>query len=93
MADHPESFEEALVEVEAVLRSLEDGDTGLEQALALYERGVGLLKHCYGQLSAAEQRILKLTGVDAAGQPVLEPFAHTATVDPPAKRRRGPRDD
>ena len=86
-------FEDALAELERVVRDLEDGQTSLEEALTRYERGVGLLKHCYGQLSAAEQRILKLTGVDAAGQPVLEPFAHTATVDPPAKRRRGPRDD
>ena len=44
------SFEKALAELEKILRDLEDGTTTLDEALARYERGVGLLKQCYGQL-------------------------------------------
>jgi exodeoxyribonuclease VII small subunit len=40
------SFEQALVELERILRNLEDGTTSLEESLAQYERGVGLLKGC-----------------------------------------------
>ena len=38
----PRTFEEALVELERIVRDLEDGETGLEQALHRYEQGVGL---------------------------------------------------
>src|ERR1700756_4235669 len=74
MGDSPTdnlTFEEALADLERIVRELEDGQTGLEDALARYEAGVGLLKRCYGQLKEAEQRILHLTGLDADGKPIL----------------------
>jgi exodeoxyribonuclease VII small subunit len=75
------TFEQALAELECVVRDLEDGQTGLEGALARYEAGVRLLKGCYQQLRAAEQRILLLTGEDADGKPVLQAFEHAATAE------------
>jgi exodeoxyribonuclease VII small subunit len=74
------SFEQALVELEKIVRDLEDGKTGLEESLARYEQGVGLLRRCYGQLRQAEQRIVELTGLDADGQPRTRPFQHAATM-------------
>jgi exodeoxyribonuclease VII small subunit len=85
------TFERALVELEQIVRELEDGQTGLEEALARYETGVGLLKRCYAQLREAEQKILLLTGLDAEGRPVLQPFEHQATAEPEkvvSRRRR-----
>jgi len=90
------SFEQALAELEQVVRELEDGQTGLEDSLARYELGVQLIKHCYNQLSQAEQRILLLTGQDADGRPILQPFDHAPTADPDkneSKRRRKKPDD
>ena len=78
--NEPKTFADALVELEKIVHDLEDGDTGLEQALARYEQGVGLLKQCYGQLRQVEQRILELTGKDEAGNPVLKPFEHTSAM-------------
>jgi exodeoxyribonuclease VII small subunit len=75
------SFEQALAELEGIVRALEDGQTGLEESLAGYERGVGLLKRCYGQLRQAEQRILLLTGEDGEGKPLTRPFEHAPTLD------------
>ncbi len=75
------AFEKALSELERILRNLEDGSTTLEESLAQYERGVTLLKGCYDQLRSAEQRILKLAGVDGDGKPVFEVFEHTATLE------------
>jgi exodeoxyribonuclease VII small subunit len=86
------SFEDTLGELEGIVRELEDGSTGLEQALARYEAGVGLLKECYAKLRAAEQRVLKLAGTDEEGAPKLEPFAHSSAVEveaPPKRRKRG----
>jgi exodeoxyribonuclease VII small subunit len=75
------SFEQSLTELDRIVRDLEDGQLGLEESLGRYEAGVGLLKRCYAQLRAAEQRILLLTGTDAQGQPITRPFEHTATAD------------
>ncbi len=72
-------FEDALAELEQVVRDLEDGEVGLEESLAKYERGVGLIKSCYAQLRDAEQRILLVTGADDEGKPILQPFQHAAT--------------
>ena len=73
------SFEDAMAELEQVVRDLEDGSISLDESLARYERGVGLIKRCYAQLRDAEQRILLVTGTDDGGQPVLQPFQHTGT--------------
>src|SRR5205807_6608168 len=74
------TFEDSLMELERMVRDLEDGRLGLDEALARYEQGVGLIKSCYQQLRQAEQRILQLTGTDENGQPVLQPFKHEATA-------------
>ena len=74
------SFEEALAELDAIVHDLEEGQTGLAEALARYEQGVGLLKRCYGLLVRAERRIELLTGVDAQGNPLTEPFDDQATM-------------
>jgi exodeoxyribonuclease VII small subunit len=87
------TFEQALAELERIVHELEDGQTGLEEALARYETGVGLLKRCYGQLRQAEQRIMQLTGVDEEGQPVAQPFAHTATAEAEKKGEKRRRKD
>lgn len=80
------SFEEALAELDQIVRALEDGTTTLEDGLARYERGVALLKGCFAQLAAAEQKIAQLTGTDDEGKPVLQAFDHAAS-DAPAKPR------
>jgi exodeoxyribonuclease VII small subunit len=78
--DSPQSFEEALAQLEEVVRALEDGQIGLEESLSRYERGVGLIKRCQAQLRHAEQRIQLLTGVDENGQPSLQVFQPCAAT-------------
>ena len=86
--DQP-TFEDALKRLEEIVHSLEDGDIGLNQALQRYEEGVKLLRQSYDLLQRAERRIELLSGVDADGNPVTQPFDDTATfdLDAPAKRR------
>lgn len=68
------SFEQALAKLESIVHGLEDGELGLAEALGSYEEGVKLLKQCYGLLERAERRIELLSGVDAEGNPVTQPF-------------------
>src|SRR5256885_1647076 len=82
------SFEDSLLDLERLVRDLEDGQLGLDEALARYEQGIALIKQCHGQLRQAEQRILVLTGMEADGQPTLQPFKHEATARAPAPYSR-----
>ena len=54
------SFEEAYEALEEALEALETGDISLKEAMALYERGLTLTKHCQQQLDAAELRLNQL---------------------------------
>jgi exodeoxyribonuclease VII small subunit len=85
------TFEQALTELEQIVRQLEDGKITLEESLARYETGVHLLKRCYNQLAKAEQRIQLLTGQDQDGKPVLQAFDHAATADADKNDARRPK--
>lgn len=54
-------FETSLQELEALVKTLEEGDLPLEQSLALYERGMHLSRFCHATLAEAERRIEVLT--------------------------------
>ena len=84
------TFEQALAELERIVHDMEDGQVGLEESLARYEKGIALLKRCYGQLRQAEQKILLLTGVDAEEKPVSRPFEHTASTEQAERKAAEP---
>lgn len=60
--EDPHTFERSLAALEAVVARLEQGDVGLEEAVALFEQGRGHLEHCKERLALAQQRIQELTG-------------------------------
>lgn len=74
------TFEKALADLDRIVKQLEEGQVGLEESLALYEQGIGLVRRCQGQLGKAEQRILELLGQDETGKAVTAPFRHSASV-------------
>jgi exodeoxyribonuclease VII small subunit len=51
------SFEEALAELEQIVRGLESGQQKLEDAITAYERGARLRQHCEAKLAEAEARV------------------------------------
>ncbi|MBE6462159.1 MAG: exodeoxyribonuclease VII small subunit [Alphaproteobacteria bacterium] len=54
------SFEEALVELENIVRELESGKIKLDDAVEAYEKAVSLKKLCTDKLKAAELKIEKI---------------------------------
>lgn len=61
------SFEDALGELEKIVRSLESGEAPLEDSITAYERGIALKKHCETKLREAQAKIEKITvGKDGA---------------------------
>ena len=66
------SFEEALKELEEIVRRLEAGDVELEKSIEIYERGAKLKAHCEARLKSAELKIEQIVqGKD--GKPSTEP--------------------
>ena len=69
------SFEDALKQLETIVRQLESGDVPLDQSIALYAKGDALKRQCEARLKAAQARIEKIS-IGADGAPKgTEPFA------------------
>lgn len=64
-------FEDALDRLEALIESMEDGETPLAELVAKFEEGAILLKSCHAKLSAAELTIEKLN-LDTGSLEALE---------------------
>lgn len=56
----PASFEDALKDLEAIVRKLESGQGGLEAAIAEYERGTELKAFCDAKLKEARLKVEKI---------------------------------
>jgi exodeoxyribonuclease VII small subunit len=62
------SFEEALQELEEIVRKMESGDVPLDSAIDLYTRGNQLKEHCSGKLSEAKLKVNKVLQKDGEVQ-------------------------
>ncbi len=62
------SFEQALAELEGIVRRLEAGQVELEESIRIYERGEALKKRCNDLLKQAEARIEKITLKDGKAE-------------------------
>lgn len=62
------SFEEAMGELEQVVRKLEMGEVPLDDSIKLYERGAALKARCEAKLQQAEEKVAQIT-LDATGAP------------------------
>ncbi|MBL8707652.1 MAG: exodeoxyribonuclease VII small subunit [Rhodospirillaceae bacterium] len=54
------SFEEALAELQDLVKSLERGDNKLDEAINAYERGAQLKAHCEAKLKEAQLKVEKI---------------------------------
>lgn len=54
------SFEEALQELETIIKKMENGEVKLSDSVSLYERGIALKNHCEEVLKSAKLKIEKI---------------------------------
>jgi len=66
------SFEDALAELERIVRQLEDGRSKLDEAIGSYERGTALKRHCEAKLREAQTKIDRIA-IAADGTVSAEP--------------------
>ena len=62
------AFEQAIEQLESIIKRLEEGKVPLEESVSIYERGEALKRRCEELLKAAEARVEKIT-LDATGKP------------------------
>ena len=66
-------FERSLARLEEVVRKLESPQLSLDEAMKLFEEGVGLSRECQKQLEEAEGRV-EILLKKADGKMAAEPF-------------------
>lgn len=69
------SFEQALEQLDRLVRRMESGELGLDESIAAYRRGAELARFCQNKLADAEHAIQRLDG------DVLKDFAPEETPD------------
>lgn len=67
------SFEEALDELQTLVRALEKGESKLDEAIQQYERGAALKRHCEAKLREAQAKIDKIV-MSPTGEATSEPL-------------------
>ena len=73
MNDKNKSFEQNMVRLEQIVRTLERGDAPLEESLKLFEEGTALVRSCGKLLDNAELQVKKVM-VGPGGAPVEGDF-------------------
>ncbi len=56
------TFEQALEELDGLVRSMEAGELPLDEAIAAYRRGAELTQYCQSRLAQAEEQMKVLDG-------------------------------
>jgi exodeoxyribonuclease VII small subunit len=56
----PESFEEAVAELEALVNTMDDQNMGLERLLIDYKRGAFLVKYCRERLGQVRKEVTEI---------------------------------
>ena len=69
----PQSFEDAMWRLDAIVAKLEEDKLPLEEMLSRYEEGVALARYCGEKLEAAEQKV-RLIASKTDGSVALEEF-------------------
>jgi exodeoxyribonuclease VII small subunit len=54
------TYEELVDELKEIIKKMEDNETGLDESIALYERGAVIIRQCEDLLASAELKITML---------------------------------
>jgi len=74
--EKPVSFEQAMAQLEKIVSQIASGEIGLEESLAIYEKGMELVRRCRTILDRAEKRIEMLS--QSNGALIAEPTKPSA---------------
>ncbi len=90
-AEDSPQFEEAVAELEKIVKRLEQGGNSLVEDLTDYGRAIKLIKQCHKRLSEAERTVRLLTGIDADGNPISVEFDQSERSEQPLEQKQSDR--
>lgn len=61
------SYEQSMKRIEEIVEILESSELTIDESMKLYEEGVKLTAFCNKYLDNAEQKIIKLSAIEAVG--------------------------
>ena len=67
------SFDQAIQELEDIVRQLEQGDVPLEDAISLYKKGMELSSVCHDKLQNAEKQLISIMDENGEKTPFNQP--------------------
>jgi exodeoxyribonuclease VII small subunit len=73
------SFEEAMAELEGIVKRLETGQVSLEKAIADYARGSQLRGYCEKRLASARMLVEQIIQNEKDGEITSKPFERNAS--------------
>ena len=73
MSKKKKTFEESMIRLEQIVRSMERGDVALEESLKLFQEGTELVRSCQKLLDDAQMQV-KMIMTAPDGSPVEEAF-------------------
>lgn len=92
----PLNFEAQYKALSECVGSLESGRLSLDDSLAAYQKGIGLVQSCRNILAGAQAKVEKLIALDAQGQAQTEPLnleVDTPDAMKPQTRKKAAKDD
>lgn len=79
--DEKIKFEDALGELEGIVKKLEQGGLPLEESLLAFEKGMKLSKICFKKLNEAQRKIEILTKNEGTDKITTKPFLLEEMID------------
>ncbi len=80
-SDETPHFEQAVAELEQIVRRLEQGGNSLSDDLSDYGKAIRLIKQCHARLAEGERTVQLLIGVDSDGNPITGDYDAAASGD------------
>ena len=69
------TYEQAIIELEKIVESLESGSAALDKSIELYSIGALLKKHCLAKLNDAEKKVSIIIDEKNSSEYKVEPFS------------------
>lgn len=67
--DQEQSFEQAMAQLETIVKRLEENEVPLEEAISLFQKGMELSKACHQRLQKVEQQMDQILHSDGSFKP------------------------
>lgn len=70
MTEEQRSFEDVMLELEEIVKKLEEANVPLEDAISYYQKGIELSKWCDEKLAQVEKQVASIVDDEGESKPI-----------------------